>query len=57
MKNHLMYQHITRQRWINGKLYEFNHYSGPGLKTYPAFTEIIVRRWSGYAWELVHKFN
>lgn len=57
MQNQLSYQQVTRQRWINGKLYEFTHYSEPRYELFPAFKEIIVRRWNGSRWELAHKFN
>lgn len=57
MQNHLIYQQVTRHRWINGKLYEFGHYSEPEYKYLPTFAEIIVRRWNGQRWEVVHRFN
>lgn len=60
MRNQLIYQQITRQRWINGKLYEFAHYSEPVIKGYAygsPYAEITVRRWNGYRWEAVHRFN
>lgn len=57
MQNHLSYQQITRQRWINGKLYSFSHYSEPAYKHFRAYAEITVTRWNGFRWEVVHKFN